>query len=734
MSIDQANGHLRLIPMQVPEHDVDDLDVPGFLRQDRPARAVQDTVPLTLPDQAPSVVAEAPALGAQADTRLVADVDDDLGSPLPEWMRSRASAAGLARKLARRARYHLAFHAVRTPVYAARWTRRTIVGLGRAIRAGWTWAFDLESQTLRRTVADAGEGHQYLAIRHQHHHRVKVRLWASTATAAATVAGLAYLQSRNGFTAPGAATAAITALGIVGRPADGALGILDHPDVPLSVELTSDHLDKAFRAAGLLDKDASLVVVQPIMRDALDIGYTCVVDLPRGGGRTAAHVLAKKDVLAAELGIDEVQLMAWRIRAGGGGHAGRIGLWVADDDPYIGDRVPSPMAEAETVSLWDPIPFGRNARGNRIGVSVMWHALFIGGLPRRGKSFAQRLIAAAAVLDPSVWVYCADGKGGKDWKAVSRVARRYVSGAEAPALKAFMGMLAELIVEMERRFSIINGLSDAMCPEGKLTPEIARRYDLPPVLILIDELQEFLSSLDKDDKDAAVEMLCRLARRAPAAGFVLCAASQRPDADSVPTKLREIIDYRFSVQCKDATSSDMVLGKGMAAIGANAALLAADHLGVGVLVTGPADFDTVRTDYLDLPGFSVICERGRAVRQAAGTLSGDAAGQLADLADPRVVVAPILTDCLSVMRHTPTMHTAELLVGLAALDDSEYGDLTPDTLAKALEAAGVVRSTKQVRAGAEKQNLAGYRRADLESALPATWTAGDGGTEGTPTA
>jgi DNA segregation ATPase FtsK/SpoIIIE, S-DNA-T family len=73
------------------------------------------------------------------------------------------------------------------------------------------------------------------------------------------------------------------------------------------------------------------------------------------------------------------------------------------------------------------------------------------------------------------------------------------------------------------------------------------------------------------------------------------------------------------------------------------------------------------------------------------------------------------------MRHAPTMHTTDLLTGLAALDDNQWGDLTPETLADALTAAGVVRSTKQVRAGAEGQNLAGYRRADLEAAMPITW-------------
>jgi S-DNA-T family DNA segregation ATPase FtsK/SpoIIIE len=273
---------------------------------------------------------------------------------------------------------------------------------------------------------------------------------------------------------------------------------------------------------------------------------------------------------------------------------------------------------------------------------------------------------------------------------------------------------------MERRFTLLNGLPDSVCPEGKLTPEIAKRYKMPPIFILIDELQEYFSALDKDEAAAALEMLCRLARRGPAAGFVLIVASQRPDAESVPTKLREILSIRYSVQCVDKASSDMVLGKGKASIGADASLLSEMHKGVGVLVTGPTNFDTLRGDYVDLPTLSVICERGRALRVAADTLTGDAAGKLADLAAPQITIPAILTDCLSVIRHAPQMHTSVLLTGLAALDDDQWGDLTPETLATALAAAGVVRSVNQVKV--EGTNLAGYRRADLEAALPATWS------------
>jgi S-DNA-T family DNA segregation ATPase FtsK/SpoIIIE len=638
-------------------------------------------------------------------------------------MRDRNVFVGTTRKLYRRTKYKAAFHGLRLPLYAIRWTRRAVLGLGRAIYHGWRWVFDLEGYALRRHAADSMLASEYLRLREQQHHRVKLRLWAAVGTALTAAVGMGIAETASPVSLPAAGLAAFVTLGIVGKPAD-APPILDTAVIPLSVELTGEHLNSAFRACGLLGKDAELVIVQPIMRDAADIGYTAVVDLPKGGGKKAADVLAARDGLAAELGVDEVQLQLWRIRARDGGHAARIGLWVADDDPYLtGDKTPSPMADMDSFSVWEPIPFGSNARAKRVAVLLMWQSMFIGGLPRRGKSFAQRILAVAAVLDPWCRIYCADGKGGRDWKALSRVAHRYIAGAEDAAITAFIAMLKELIAEMERRFALLNTLPDSVTPEGKLTPEIARKYKMPPVFIVIDELQEFLSSMEEAVRKQAVEYLCRLARRAPAAGFVLIPASQRPDAESVPTKLREIISYRFSVQCKDAMSSDMVLGKGMASIGANAALLSPDHLGVGVLVTGPTDFDTIKTDYIDLPQLSVICERGRTLRRDAKTLSGDAAGALADLASPEVVIPAILTDCLSVMRHAPQMHTTTLLTGLAALDDDAWGDLTPETLAEQLDAAGVVRSVKQVKV--DGTNLAGYRRGDLEAALPATWIQDD---------
>ncbi|MGH8918315.1 MAG: FtsK/SpoIIIE domain-containing protein, partial [Actinomycetes bacterium] len=224
--------------------------------------------------------------------------------------------------------------------------------------------------------------------------------------------------------------------------------------------------------------------------------------------------------MAAELGVDEIQVIMSRVRAAAGGHAGRVMVWVADDDPYLGTPNPSPLSKAEQFSVWDPIPFGRDARGRRIMLGLMWQSMFFGGLPRRGKTFAQRLPSAAGVLDAYVRHYVADGKGGADWRPMRGVAHRLVIGADDEAIDGFLAMLDELITEMGRRFAVLGTLPTSVCPEGKLTPEISRRYGMPVIFITIDELQEYLSAMPAPVKEDTVEKLARLARRAPAAGFI----------------------------------------------------------------------------------------------------------------------------------------------------------------------------------------------------------------------
>lgn len=647
---------------------------------------------------------------------------------LPAWARSRDSILANVTALARLTWWHTRYHGVRVPKYLLKTVLLAARGFYRATMGIWpTLSAQDHTAAVKalRAQAKAKPEDVELAVRLQiaHAERTRTRRWRFGAAAVGVAAAAAGVALADPMLQTGIAGAVTVPLAYLGRGKETRL--LDQGAPPLRVDMSAQQLNEALRAAGLLksgragddEKDCPRVSCSmgPV-RDGR--GWAVIFDLPRGGGKTASDVLAKREVIAQELGVDEIQVIMSRVRAAHGGNAGRVSMWVADDDPYLGTPNPSPLAKLERFSVWEPIPFGQDARGNRIEVPVMWQSMFFGGLPRRGKTFTQRLMTAAGLLDPWVRHYIADGKGGADWMPMRAVAHRLVMGAEDDAIEALKAMLQELLTEMERRFALLRELPTSVCPEGKLTPAIVEKYKLPVIFVTIDELQEYFTAMEKDDREQVINDLCRIARRGPAAGFVSNYASQRPDADSVPTKLREIITIRYSTQVVDRASSDMVLGKGKAAQGADASVLSEEHMGVGVLVTGPASYVTVRADLMDGTVFTEVCQKGRQLRIDAGQLTGDAAGDITAAADAQGIRVPaIVSDVLEVMRHSPRMFTTDLLNGLVNIDEDTYGDYNAERLAAELEQAGVKRTSKQVKISGD--NKAGYQRRDIEDAVPA---------------
>ncbi|MEU6705751.1 cell division protein FtsK [Streptomyces wuyuanensis] len=647
---------------------------------------------------------------------------------LPAWARSRASLTANVTALGRLVWWHSGYHGVRAPKYLVKTVLLAARGFYRATVGVWpTLSAQDHSAAVKalRAQVKAKPEDVELAVRLQMAHaaRTRTRRWRFGAAAVGVTAAAVGVYFADPLLQTGIAAAVSVPLAHLGRGKETKL--LDQAAPPLRVDMSAQQLNDALRAAGLLksgragDDEKDWPRVSCTMGPVRDgRGWAVIFDLPRGGGKTASDVLAKREVIAQELGVDEIQVIMSRVRAAQGGNAGRVSMWVADDDPYLGTPNPSPLAKADTFSVWDPIPFGQDARGNRITVPVMWQSMFFGGLPRRGKTFTQRLMTAAGLLDAWVRHYVADGKGGADWMPMKAVAHRLVMGAEDDAIEALKAMLQELLSEMERRFALLRELPPSVCPEGKLTPEIMRRYNLPVIFVTIDELQEYFTAMEKDDRNDVINNLCRIARRGPAAGFISNFASQRPDADSVPTKLREIITIRYSTQVVDQTSSDMVLGKGKAAQGADASVLSEEHKGTGVLVTGPASFVTVRADLMDGPAFAQLCQRGRQLRIETDQLTGDAAGDVTAAAEAQGIRVPaVVSDVLEVMRHSPRMYTADLLNGLVNIDEDTYGDWNAEQLAKELERAGVKRTSKQVKI--DGTNAAGYQRRDIEGAVPA---------------
>jgi S-DNA-T family DNA segregation ATPase FtsK/SpoIIIE len=442
-------------------------------------------------------------------------------------------------------------------------------------------------------------------------------------------------------------------LSITGRRKDGAPGRKAVLAGPRTLTWTMDPqvLVDAFRDAKLIGKDESLRLVQRASRQGE--GWAITVDLP--ATRKAADVIKHREALASALAVDEVQLIAERVR-GIGGHAGRVALWVADRDPYAGPPLASPLVKAERWDAWRPIPFGRDARNRPIVLPLVWTSLLVGAIPRQGKTFATRLPAAGLILDPFTRLYVFDGKGGKDWDAARQVAHRFVCGDEQDHAGAVRDHLIELVAEVQSRYARMATLDDVTCPESKITPALSRDLSMgmPITAVILDEVQVYLENPTRQLVGGTkttlgahiADLLTYLAKKGPAAGIVVILATQRPDSTTIPSRLRAVLGSRFALRVMDWRDSNIILGEQMNTRGYDSSTLLPGHKGVGILrpdgdTEAGADLLalTVRTYYMPNGEWREVCARGRQLREAAGTLTGHAAGDhAARVVDPASVL------------------------------------------------------------------------------------------------
>jgi DNA segregation ATPase FtsK/SpoIIIE, S-DNA-T family len=449
---------------------------------------------------------------------------------------------------------------------------------------------------------------------------------------------------------------AAAVLAITGRRQDGNPGRRAVLAGPRSLTWTMDPqvLVDAFRDAKLIGKDETLRLVERASR--VGAGWAITLDLP--ATRKATDVIKNREALASALAVDEVQLLVERVR-GNGGHAGRVAMWVADTDPYATPPTRTPLLDVVCWDAWRPIPFGRDARDRRISLPLVWTSLLVGAIPRQGKTFAARLAAAGLILDASTRLYVADFKAGKDWDAAAQVAYRFMSGDEPAHVLALAAWLVELVTEVQGRYRRMRELDNDVCPESKVTPAMShdQTLNMPITGIFIDEVQVPLEERTPIKVQGKMipagqyigELLTWLAKKGPAAGIVLVLATQRPDTKTIPSALRAVLGSRFALRVMDWRDSNIILGEQMNTRGWDSSRLLPSHKGVGIL---RPDGDTaagadviammVRTDYMPNNDWTTICERGRALRAAAGTLSGHAIGSATTPALDPATVADVI--------------------------------------------------------------------------------------------
>ncbi|WJY43219.1 hypothetical protein QT196_38830 (plasmid) [Streptomyces sp. P9-2B-2] len=477
-------------------------------------------------------------------------------------------------------------------------------------------------------------------------------------------------------------------------------------------------LNAALTAAGLLNsKNTKGIEVLDGPDYSVGNGYTMTADLPKGGGKLVKDVIGKTEVIAGELGIPPMQLIIREVPASDGGHGRRMHVWEAEKDPYLAvGHATSPLATAESWDFWAGTPLGQTVLGEAKTIPTEFAggftSHFYSGIMRFGKTAAMRLDVAAGLLDPGVRLYLANGKGGTDWESVASVAHRFTEGTNEAGLTAFEDLLEELVEDMNTRYADLKTVDVHLVPDGRLTPELARKHGLPVLLAVIDELQLYLLALPPKRRERALEKLKNLLRAGPAAGVFLVVGTQRPDGEEVPTGFRDLFGVRVSVRCLDSRSSRMSLGDLASDAGADASVLTEDHVGVVVAATGHR-WEILSADFLRLPDFAKVCQRARQMREQAGTLTGDAAGQ-PRITEPREVRA--VRACLAALDEMDTDRARVETLAAAIGDDGEFEDIDKTQLGALLRKAGC-GNVVSIGAVDNLKNAKGYKRPALEDAL-----------------
>lgn len=626
----------------------------------------------------PGAAPVSPAAGPGGDTSFDVELDPDADDPsapvaapvfhapavlgeetrmaiLPPALRSVAAFKAETRRTLDRWWHQIRFHGVRSPMYLAVGSFFAVKGVFVIAGKQGRWWWLSESEALRRAAGDNNDPDTWHKL---HREARRVRAWRGVVLAAETVA-VSAAGIILALAAPFWADALVA--GVVGpilaRTGRGAGKSIVSPAVltPRHRKLNYDIVARGYQAAGLSNpdrKDAAISFPPPGMsRDALGQGSQVLVDLP--WGKTFADVVKNKGQLASGLDVSLNQVFLTPDESSNRRHL----LYVADRDPLALPAGRTPLLAGKRTDIWQAAPFGLDERGRKVALSMLWTSILIGAQPRKGKTFSARLLALYAALDPYVRIVIADGKMSPDWDKFRMVAHRIIFGTmpnsrDDDPITHLLETLREVKAHIQQVNDTLSKLSVEECPEGKLTRELTHKYpELRVWMVVMEEFQAYFETEDQDVNKEIASLLAYIQAVGPSAGVVLLSSSQKPsgvgagDVQRLFNRYRDNHGVRFALKCGNRNVSDAVLGGDAYSEGFDASALPVgkSYLGVGILYGASDDTPITRTYLADHADAEKILAAARKHRQAAGTLSGQAAGE-----DTARDVRDVLADVASV--------------------------------------------------------------------------------------
>jgi S-DNA-T family DNA segregation ATPase FtsK/SpoIIIE len=627
---------------------------------------------------------------------------------LPEWLQNRENFTNHARRVRGHAWHSSRFHGIRSPIYLSVMLFWAVVGIA-VLFVRWCrwWLFPVPLEVWKDAIADGHKAwHRAHAV---HKDTTLTRAWISISVIVVLGIPLGvaiYLGLIPWWVWPLVALPAVPILAKAGRP-EGAR-ITTAARIPSQYEkLTQDVVTRALGSLGLsgidkwLREGNEIVFTSPIRQDGP--GWLAEADLPYGV--TATQVLERRDRLASGLRRPLGAVWPEPVTTE---HPGRLAVWVGQEDITARKPAPWPLLKATAMDVFKSVPFGTDTRGRPVRVPLVFSNYLIGSMPRNGKTCAIRQLCCAAALDPTAELWIAELKGTGDLDPLGAVSHRFISGIDEEAIAYAAESLRLLRAECEKRAPRLRELPLAICPQRKVTREIASKRSLKlwSIVCVIDEAQNLFAH-EKYGKQAGTDAEFVI-KVGPAMGVVLMLATQRPDARSLPTGVSANVSIRFALYLAGQVENDMVLGTSSYQNGLRATQFRPEiDAGLGILKGATPAPIVVRTYLHDVPQAQAVVARARAAREHAGTLSGYALGD-----DFATVVRDPLSDVLACFGPAEVaLHWPVLAQRLAERFPDGWAGATADAVSADLRAAGV--ASPMVSVGGRKGR--GCRKSEVEA-------------------
>ena len=219
---------------------------------------------------------------------------------------------------------------------------------------------------------------------------------------------------------------------------------------------------------------------------------------------------------------------------------------------HLGDVYQDAPSGWSPLSVW----LGKDIAGKAIGTDLAKQPhLLVAGTTGSGKSGCVNAILSSILLHASphdVKLVLVDPKQVElnHYESIPHLITPVVTSPRVAA-----NVLANLIKEMEERYSIMSLARARSLVELNKVRERRGERPLPYILCVIDELADLMMVAPADVEDAII----RLAQKSRAVGIHLVLATQRPSADIITGMIKANVPARIAFAVSSQTDSRVIL-------------------------------------------------------------------------------------------------------------------------------------------------------------------------------